>query len=928
VWWATIVAVPALLMAGVAPVWAQAAALSPNCSGTIYFGGYSASNIGSLGASAGAISSTLSGVIGSVNTAFLSQQGSAFVSAPGNAAPEQAGAGVWTRALAGEVTTRSTTSNNGVGEGGIAGEWMNTRCRNSVQQYYSGMQVGTDLSRLNINGWNVHVGATAGYLGSTASDDGPGNGGLRTAVDVPFLGAYVAATRGSFFADLMVRGDFYNLSLQSPNLGILNRPVGARGISISASAGYNIALPNNYFIEPSAGFIWSNTSVDAFHSTVPPGLGGDINMLGGTTTTDDVASRLGRLSVRAGTSIATSNVIYQPFVTASIFHEFAGDVRSAFSFCPGCVKSTVSGEDPQLAGYSQASATTRVGTYSQFSAGLAAQIVNTGWLGFVRADYRTGGNIEGYAGNVGLRYQFAPDAARPLLAFKAPFSGRTARDTTDWSGFYIGGYAGAAAGKADITFAAAPALGNTSPTTTGALAGLQAGYNHQINNWVLGVEGEFGLARLDGARPCGSATDFTGGFDPFFQTCEDRMNWSGTFAGRLGYATGRSLFYAKAGVAWADGRVNVNCIDGSAINTISPTDCHDPKGNHYPNSISPKYATADGYGTSAAYDRLGWMVGLGTEFDLGRNWSAKAEYDYIRFGSQTATAADGETRLTSRNALNQVKIGLNYRLGGDGSAVDGAPLFTKSAALTRVHDWSGFYIGGNVGAGIASTGYARLVPDWTTDGLAGFGEDGSHPANGLTAGGQAGYRAQSGRVVFGVEAQGDWASLRGSNASRLGVGYYEPSASGSHYESRTNETRVDSVGVFTGQLGYTFSDALLYLKGGAVAAHERSNLFDNSGDYYYWGLQTGFHPNVTSLAGSMSDTRWGAAVGAGAEYAFSANWSAGIDYVHGFLGTVTYSVPSVTPDGSSETLRIRQSLDMLSLRVNYRFGTDGSAAKY
>jgi hypothetical protein len=33
--------------------------------------------------------------------------------------------------------------------------------------------------------------------------------------------------------------------------------------------------------------------------------------------------------------------------------------------------------------------------------------------------------------------------------------------------------------------------------------------------------------------------------------------------------------------------------------------------------------------------RSGWLVGYGTD-DLGRNWSAKAEYDYIDLGSRTA----------------------------------------------------------------------------------------------------------------------------------------------------------------------------------------------------------------------------------------------------------------------------------------------------
>ena len=53
------------------------------------------------------------------------------------------------------------------------------------------------------------------------------------------------------------------------------------------------------------------------------------------------------------------------------------------------------------------------------------------------------------------------------------------------------------------------------------------------------------------------------------------------------------------------------------------------------------FANGTGFGTSST--RTGWTIGYGTEFDLGNNWSAKAEYDYISFGSHTALASDGTT---------------------------------------------------------------------------------------------------------------------------------------------------------------------------------------------------------------------------------------------------------------------------------------------
>ena len=61
--------------------------------------------------------------------------------------------------------------------------------------------------------------------------------------------------------------------------------------------------------------------------------------------------------------------------------------------------------------------------------------------------------------------------------------------------------------------------------------------------------------------------------------------------------------------------------------------------------------------------RSGWLVGYGTD-DLGRNWSAKAEYDYIDLGSRTALTSDGVTTLRDFGAISQVKIGVNYRFSG------------------------------------------------------------------------------------------------------------------------------------------------------------------------------------------------------------------------------------------------------------------------
>ena len=133
-----------------------------------------------------------------------------------------------------------------------------------------------------------------------------------------------------------------------------------------------------------------------------------------------------------------------------------------------------------------------------------------------------------------------------------------------------------------------------------------------------------------------------------------------TITGRLGYSWGRTLFYAKGGAAFEDSSTSVNCIYGPTGSTplvdttgavVGMRSCVNQAG----------VATA-GFSTPN-YTRVGWTVGYGTEFDLGKNWSAKAEYDYLSFDRHTALASDGTTFLTDKSHVSQVKVGVNYRFG-------------------------------------------------------------------------------------------------------------------------------------------------------------------------------------------------------------------------------------------------------------------------
>ena len=162
---------------------------------------------------------------------------------------------------------------------------------------------------------------------------------------------------------------------------------------------------------------------------------------------------------------------------------------------------TIAGHCP--ATVNQTTSTSRVGTYGQYSLGVAAQVVNTGWLGFARVDYRDGDNIQGWTGNAGIRYQFTPEMIASVMPVKVK-APRPFIAPTNWTGFYVGGFAGVAAGRTDIGFVGDPVDGNR-PWVLGGLGGLEAGYNYQFaNKWVVGVEGDIAAANIHGGRTAGT----------------------------------------------------------------------------------------------------------------------------------------------------------------------------------------------------------------------------------------------------------------------------------------------------------------------------------------------------------------------------------------------------------------------------------------
>jgi len=212
--------------------------------------------------------------------------------------------------------------------------------------------------------------------------------------------------------------------------------------------------------------------------------------------------------------------------------------------------------------------------------------------------------------------------------------------------------------------------------------------------------------------------------------------------------------------------------------------------------------------------------------------------------------------------------------------------YTKAPPMVAaVYDWSGFYIGGNGGWGTTHDCRNNVTAALFL---------GCYDADGAVAGGQIGYRWQTSQWVFGLEAQGDWADLKGS-VQNLG--------------NPTNQigTRMDAFGLFTGQVGWAWNNILLYAKGGAAVVDQRFDFISNlTGD---------------TVATTGYDTRWGGTVGAGLEVGFAPNWSVAFEYDHIFLndhGVGFTNTATGLPLASAYTSG--GDVDIATVKVNYRWG--------
>ncbi len=578
---------------------------------------------------------TVTSAISTVNTAFLIN-GSPFVSESPVTGPDQQSGGVWIRGIGGTVDTQANSTITGTAGFFGVPQAVNASCQTKVTQDFGGFQAGQDIAILNNDntGMNWHFGVLAGYVGTNFHDDTSG-GTLRGNFEVPFVGLYTTFSKGNFFADAQTRFDYYQGELSDPANGVSNERLDARGVSVTANMGDHFALGGNWTAEPSVGGIYSQTTVDPFSAAgndLPTFPGGVFTPPAGTLAPGqvqihDIESELGRASIKVGTSTELNGIVAYPFASASVYHEFAGNVTASISNGSGAFFTGMPIAETQTVG--------RVGTYGQFSVGSAFQLPNTGWLSYIRADYRTGENIQGITLNAGLRYQLNPDTGS--LKDDGGLKDAPAPEYS-WTGPYAGVSAGGTWGTTYWPQGPFP----DRMDNAGVLGGGQIGYNYQVGHFVWGAEGFYGASNARGGRGSPDCS-----IDNELVSCNDDVNALGTVTARLGYTYGRALFYGKGG--WAFGQVKAGMISNNAAYAAASVTS--------PGVIVP--------GSSTNWES-GWTVGGGMEFALTDRWSARAEYMHYEFPEKTFTIDGYGDQSDIRVKGDSVMIGVNYHLGAIG----------------------------------------------------------------------------------------------------------------------------------------------------------------------------------------------------------------------------------------------------------------------
>jgi len=247
-------------------------------------------------------------------------------------------------------------------------------------------------------------------------------------------------------------------------------------------------------------------------------------------------------------------------------------------------------------------------------------------------------------------------------------------------------------------------------------------------------------------------------------------------------------------------------------------------------------------------------------------------------------------RTGATNGVWALGIAALFAVASPGAFAADVPIRGPAAAPVPVmapipfYNWTGFYIGGNLGGAWDRT--------TVTDNF--FDVSISNTRSGFIGGGQIGYNWQfSPQFVLGVEWMFDGTDIRSdTDAVVLSDGTV-----------LTANAKVDWITTLAARFGWAANNWLFYGKAGGGWVHDSATVTAVSGGTFF--------------SASASDTKGGWLVGAGIEYGFAPSWTVRLEWDHIGLDDVTHS--GFVLRSPFDTITVSRRFDLLTVGLNYRF---------
>jgi outer membrane immunogenic protein len=202
-----------------------------------------------------------------------------------------------------------------------------------------------------------------------------------------------------------------------------------------------------------------------------------------------------------------------------------------------------------------------------------------------------------------------------------------------------------------------------------------------------------------------------------------------------------------------------------------------------------------------------------------------------------------------------------------------APMYSKAPAMVALYNWTGFYIGAQVGGAWSNNHYADL----------GAGTATSYNGNGLFVGGRTGYNWQMApNWVIGFQGDLNWANINGNDGGFGGA---------------TDTTKIQWNASIVGRLGWATNNVLLYGLGGIAFA----------------GIEQERVLGATVERPRQTFTGWTA--GAGIELGLTPNWTANAEYRYTDYGRRQFTYVAFT-----SPVNVDVRTHSVSVGVSYKFG--------